>query len=450
MPSPRIPEIPERLRKAAEKAVPLARESYARLQKAARTAAPHVRAGLERSREMVVATGMPALAARLYNRIPERFRKGAVAAGVLLFGVLLFNLLVATGPDVAPQQRQEIVNRVETVTVNLTDTRPVYVAFGKVEATRKAELRFTISGEIDHVDPGFRNGAIVNEGDELARLDTELLVIARDEIREQHEAEKLNVKALETELELRQKQFDRVSRMREEAVVSEARLDDSRLALTQATNMLSQARSRRAQLDLRLRRAERDLQEARLTAPFTGVISSVDVGVGKVVGNTVKLALLTDVSSLEVSFVVPSEVYAQSSQLIGDEVGIIWKAGGRDVVSLKGEVTRAEGQVTATEGGGRIYASIQQQGGVPPGAFVEVRVPSLPLKGVATLPDVALFDNDTVYVVKDGRSSARKVRVLARSEGKIFVSGPLAEGDRVIATRIPGLGEGVLVEAVNP
>ena len=387
----------------------------------------------------------------------RRHSRVAAAAGVLVLGLAVYSLLVATGPELEPQQRREIVNRVETVEVVLTDTRPVYVAYGTVEAARKAELRFTIGGEVAHVDPGFRNGAVVAEGDELARLDTELLAIARDEIRERLDAETVNTASLETQLELRQRQFDRVSRMREASVVSEARLDDSRLALTQADNALSQARSRQKQLELALRRAERDLQEARLTAPFTGVVSAVDIGVGKVVASTSQLALLTDTGSLEVSFVVPPGVYAQSDRLVGDEVAIVWKVGGRDVVARQGRVVRAEGLIDATEGGGRLYASIGRQEAapaapdtaIPPGAFVEVRVPSLPLEDVAELPDLSLFGNDTVYVVEDGRSAARRVEVLARSEGRIFVRGELADGDRVIATRIPGLGGGVLVEAVG-
>ena len=390
------------------------------------------------------------------SRIPDRYLRPAAAVGVLVLGVALFNLLIATGPDVAPKPRQELVNRVETATVSLTDTRPVHVAFGTVEATRKAGLRFTVAGEVDHVAPGFRNGAVVEEGVELARLDAELLTIARDEIRVMLDAETVNIASLETQLEVQQRQFDRVSRMEAASVASEARLDDTRLALSQATNALSQARSRQSQLELQLQRAERDLRDASMTAPFAGVVSSVDIGIGKVVDPTVPLAVLTDTGSLEVSFVVPSGVYARSGQLIGEEVVVVWKAGGQDVVSVQGEVVRAEGLVTAAEGGGRLYASLPQgqgasgQAEIPPGAFVEVRVPSLPLTDVAVLPDVALFDNDTVFVIDGGRSAARRVEVLARSEGRIFVRGPLADGDRVITTRIPGLGEGLLVEAVGP
>ena len=47
------------------------------------------------------------------------------------------------------------------------------------------------------------------------------------------------------------------------------------------------------------------------------------------------------------------------------------------------------------------------------------------------------------------RSETRTIEVLARSEGLIYVRGDLRDGDKVITTRIPGLGDGVLVEAVG-
>lgn len=379
--------------------------------------------------------------------------KVAMAAVILSLGFGGFKLLVATKAEVAPQPRKEVINRVETVAVALTDARPIYTAYGTVEATRKADLRFAIAGEIEAVSTRFRNGTVVRAGDELARLDTELLTIAREEIAEQRDAEEINLASLETQLDLRQRQFDRISQMKAASVASQARLDDTNLALTQSKNALSQSRSRLRQLDLALMRAERNLREARLLAPFAGVLSGVDVGIGKVITSATPLGAITDIDNLEVSFVVPAEVYAEAATLSGEPVTIIWKAGGRDVGALRGEVIRAEGSVTASEGGGRLYASLPGGEGspeIPPGAFVEVRVPSLLLEGIAIVPDTALFDNDTVYVISGDRSEARTVEVLSRSEGRIYIRGDLRDGDRIITTRIPGLGEGILVKAVAP
>ena len=386
------------------------------------------------------------------RRFIKPLLKLIVALGILASGYGGYNYLLATQEVIEPQPRRETVRQVETVTVKLGDARPVYTAFGTVLAARTADLRFSISGEVESIANIFRNGRFVRKGDRLAALDTELLTIARNEINEQISNEKRNIDSLETQLVLRQRQFDRVSEMKAAAVASDSRLDDANLALIMARNALDQSQSRLRQLRLSLKRAERNLRESMLTAPFDGMLSDVSIGEGRVVSSANPLAVLTDLSSLEVSFVVPAEVYAESASLIGDPVSITWKAGGRSVQTVNGQIERAEGGVTAAEGGGRLYAALPVPDGdgrtaIPEGAFVEVRLPTMLIEEVAVIPDVALFERDTVYVIEDGRAVARKVNVINRSDSLLYIEGDLQNGDVVITTRLPGLGKGVRVEA---
>ena len=386
------------------------------------------------------------------RRFIKPLLKLIVALGILASGYGGYNYLLATQEVIEPQPRRETVRQVETVTVKLGDARPIYTAFGTVLAARTADLRFSISGEVESIANIFRNGRFVRKGDRLAALDTELLTIARNEINEQISNEKRNIDSLETQLVLRQRQFDRVSEMKAAAVASDLRLDDANLALIMARNALDQSQSYLRQLRLSLKRAERNLRESMLTAPFDGMLSDVSIGEGRVVSSANPLAVLTDLSSLEVSFVVPAEVYAESTSLIGDPVSITWKAGGRSVQTVNGRIERAEGGVTAAEGGGRLYAALPVPDGdgrtaIPEGAFVEVRLPTMLIEEVAVIPDVALFERDTVYVIEDGRAVARKVNVINRSDSLLYIEGDLQNGDVVITTRLPGLGKGVRVEA---
>ena len=392
------------------------------------------------------------MANQFMRRFIKPLLKLIVALGILASGYGGYNYLLATQEVIEPQPRRETVRQVETVTVKLGDARPVYTAFGTVLAARTADLRFSISGEVESIANIFRNGRFVRKGDRLAALDTELLTIARNEINEQISNEKRNIDSLETQLVLRQRQFDRVSEMKAAAVASDSRLDDANLALIMARNALDQSQSRLRQLRLSLKRAERNLRESMLTAPFDGMLSDVSIGEGRVVSSANPLAVLTDLSSLEVSFVVPAEVYAESASLIGDPVSITWKAGGRSVQTVNGRIERAEGGVTAAEGGGRLYAALPVPDGdgrtaIPEGAFVEVRLPTMLIEEVAVIPDVALFERDTVYVIEDGRAVARKVNVINRSDSLLYIEGDLQNGDVVITTRLPGLGKGVRVEA---
>lgn len=394
------------------------------------------------------------MASQLLRLLIKPSLKLGVAVGIIVLGLVGYNILLATQEEIEPKPRREIVKQVTTVTVSLDDARPFYTAFGTVSASRTADLRFAIAGETETISDRFANGNYVREGEELARLDAELLTIARDEIIEKIAAEERNIASLETQLELRQRQFNRVSEMKAANVASDARLDETTLALTTAQNALDQAQSRLRQSRLALQRAERNLREAVLTAPFDGMLSDVAVGEGRVVSSANALAVLTDLTSLEVSFVVPAEVYASGADLIGDEVTVTWKAGGRDVETVKGRINRAEGGVNAAEGGGRLYAEMPSPGpdgqtAIPQGAFVEVRLPTLPIRDVAIVPDIALFERDTVYVIADGRAEKRLVDVISRSDGYLFLKGDLRDGDEVITTRLPGLGQGIRVEAVQ-
>ena len=103
-----------------------------------------------------------------------------------------------------------------------------------------------------------------------------------------------------------------------------------------------------------------------------------------------------------------------------------------------------------TEGGGRLYAELPDDAArsVPPGAFVEVSYSGRVLTSVVELPEEALVGQNQVFVIEQGRAMQRQVVLLHRSSGRIWVRGDLKTGDKVIATRLPGIGNGLRVRAV--
>jgi RND family efflux transporter MFP subunit len=234
------------------------------------------------------------------------------------------------------------------------------------------------------------------------------------------------------------------------AVASQANLDDAQLALSMAKNALEQAKRQQAQLELSLKRANKNLSDAVLTAQFDGIVSSVNIGRGMVVSPAMAVGVITDLSSLEVSFVVPGDVFANAGELIGDPVNVVWRSGGRDITSIDATITRAEGNVQAGEGGGRLYAQValSENGDwiIPEGAFVEVIYTSGQVNDVAVIPEAALYDDNSVFVIIDGRTVRRLVEVVQKSDGIVFIRGNINKGEQVVATRLPALGDGILVK----
>jgi RND family efflux transporter MFP subunit len=369
---------------------------------------------------------------------------------ILIFGYSGFNYLVATKPEKPLQPRNEQVWTVDAVVVDFKVAYPEKSSFGQVEASRKSALNFNIPGEVETVAEVFRNGNTVTKGQELARLDQDLLRIAKDEIMVQLTANKTNIEELTIQLDLRQKNFDRINQMQAAAVTSQANLDEARLALSMAKNALQQATQQKNQLELSLKRANKNLDDAVLRAPFDGIISNVQIGRGLVLSPSISVGSMTDLLSLEASFVVPSDVFADTEQLIGSEVKVIWRSGGREIKTIMSTIDRAEGNLAIGQGGGRLYAGIPvgEDGNwiIPEGAFVEIIYSSGRVENVAQLPEAALYDDHSIFVIEDDRTHRRRVEVVQKSEGVVFVRGDINNGDLVVATRLPALGDGILVK----
>ena len=170
-------------------------------------------------------------------------------------------------PEVPSRPRSEEMRKVAVTIADRVSAAPMQPAFGTVSAARSADLRFAIGGEVASVDAIMRNGALVRKGQVLAKLDTELLTLSVNDIAVQLLAENANQVELQTQLTLRQRQYDRVSQMTAASVASEKRLDDAQLALSIAKNSLLQSNSRIEQLKIAKEKSRTQFEGCGLKSP---------------------------------------------------------------------------------------------------------------------------------------------------------------------------------------
>jgi len=76
---------------------------------------------------------------------------------------------------------------------------------------------------------------------------------------------------------------------------------------------------------------------------------------------------------------------------------------------------------------------------------VTVAMESSELPQIVVIPATALFDNETVYVVKDSRLESRRPNILMRASDDIYISGGLEEGAMLLLTRFNEVSPGLLV-----
>ena len=145
-----------------------------------------------------------------------------------------------------------------------------------------------------------------------------------------------------------------------------------------------------------------------MKAPFDGSLSNINLAVGENVSSAKFIGNLSDLNFLEVSFNVPSQVFAKFDKIINKEVLVTWEQGSEEVSNLKGIISRRDALVNPQDGGGKIFAVLPKPSSdfslIPPGAFVRVKYPVGILNNVIRLPEETLYEGDAVFVIVDGRA----------------------------------------------
>lgn len=398
---------------------------------------------------------------------------------VLALGAASYAGLKATKPQVPERPTREKVWAVKTATVDFANYQPDLRLYGETIVGRRVELRALVAGKVVETGKALREGGLVKQNDVLLRIDPFEYEGALDEARARLKEARARATELEAAFENEQ---DALRRSKEQLVISRRDLeraiplakrgtvskkvaDDRRMIVSEreqaaeqrANNLaIQQARSEQqraiiAQLDWKVRQAERNLRDTVLTAPFDAYVTSVSAEVGRLVGANDQVATLLDRKWVEVRFVLTDRqfgrIVAREGTVIGRPAKVRWHVGDEPIV-YDARIERVAAEISSESGGVEVYARLADPGSPLPiraGAFVEIRVPDRPYENVARLPQTSLYRGDRVYVIEKDRLSERIVDVIGTAGEDILVRGKIAAGDRVITTRLSSAGEGLRV-----
>lgn len=168
---------------------------------------------------------------------------------------------------------------VEAATTDLDLTFPAVI-----QATQSAELTFQVSGGIRELD--VLEGAVVQQGDLIAKLDQRNAINAVEQAR--------------VEYENASSEYQRYEQLIAQSLVSQSNLDAQRTKRDVAAIALSNA--------------EKALSDTELHAPFTGVISRLDVNRFQNIQAKEPIAIIQS-AQVEAIINVPGTIIAISPQL---------------------------------------------------------------------------------------------------------------------------------------
>ena len=321
-----------------------------------------------------------------------RVLKIALPLLTLVGAVLAVGYLQATRPEIERTGPAERARPIAASTVRIADIQPSIDAFGEVVAQRDVELRALVAGPVVSVGENFVNGGTVRAGELLVEIDpfeyraavTEAeaaLAEARallTETRAELGAEEAGLAEDRTQLALAERELDRREALLAKGTASEKTVDDALVRRSDRARAMSATERRVAGVRARiarqqaviarsavaLERAERDLSNTRLVAPFDGYLTGVSAALGKRLGVNDRVVRLLDRARLDIRIHLSDADYGRlvssAAGLRGRPVEVTWRAGDRNF-PFRAVIQRADGEVDAASGGVRVYARIEHE-----------------------------------------------------------------------------------------
>lgn len=346
---------------------------------------------------------------------------------------------------------------------------------GDTEAVDRAEVRSRVRGFVEKIE--FEPGQWVERGTVLYQIEPDEYRAAFNAATAEAASAEASIRVAEADVLTAQAEVDRAAteltrqrRLVDQQATSQAELDRAvaddaaaRAMFAAAESAVEAAKAKLQQAQARVEKAQLDLSYTEVRAPISGRVTKTDIKLGNLVDNGTELAAIVDDRSIFANFTVSDrQVLELRDARTANDRGRVDQESWRTVpVQLQRETdddfpflgnldyVDQEGADTAT-GTLRVRALFENpDGGLLPGIFVRVRIPSEVREDALLLPSRAiqrdrvgpfllvLGENDEV-----GRVDVRPGR---ESGGWTEILDGIGTGDRVIVEGVQRARPGATV-----
>lgn len=306
---------------------------------------------------------------------------------------------------------------------------------GALAAEREATVRAQIPGPIlsTHADEGSRVAA----GALLARIDDRTL-------RDAFLGARSGLTTAESAADIAARELQRNEKLAEAGAIAERDLEAARRSNIAAQSQLADAKAR-------LSLAQRQIDDAQVRAPFTGIVSERQVSAGDVVQPGGAMFTVIDPRSMRLEASVPANQLGEVR--IGAPTS--FTVHGYPGRSFEGKVVRINPTADASTGQVRIVVSIpNQQGNLVGGLFAEGRVKSdLHQASVVGASAVDIRGvRPSVLRLRGGRAERVEVQLGLKDEAREVyeIAAGVAVGDTLLLGAAQGISPGTPVRVGAP
>lgn len=415
----------------------------------------------------------------------------------LAVGIVVLFLAIKTRPDVPVKPAQSKARAVDLVTLETQDIAPVVTGFGRVTPKLTWQGIAEVNGKVIYRNPSLEKGRVLAAGTELLRIDPTdyQLAVAQAQADVSVKRARLAKLALDEKnltttlgieqrrLALSQDELARKKNLRQKGLTSQSDLDNEQQAyLSQQTRVQElqaqlkvlpdEKRITEAELEasrLALTQAERNLEKTKIILPVDSRIAEVNIERDQVVTPQQVMVVAHGLGAVEVEAqlsihdmqtvfdTLDAEVGSDFSDKLHQLTAAVNLSSGSFKEEWPATVARLSDTVNLNQATVGVILEIalddEQQSGAAAkptlvnGMFVTATIDGKPLSHWV-IPERALR-GDKIYLMEDGALKVLPVTVLFRHGDRVAIRGDLEAGQKLVLNDLLPAVPGMALEAVT-
>lgn len=336
---------------------------------------------------------------------------------------------------------------VDVIDVQQGDYQPTIQAMGTVRPSQEVKLSPRVSGEVVSLSNAFTPGGYIKKGEQLLQIDSA-------DYRNALEQRKSELRQARADLNI---EMGRQDVARQDYQLFADTLSEENKSLVLREPQLESARSIVESAQAAVDQAQLNLDRTTIKAPFNAHILTRNVNVGSQVSTNETLGHLVGLDNYWVEATVPVSKLRWIT-IPGDngQKGPIVKVRNRTAwppdTYREGRLFRLIGTLEDQTRMARVLVTIPDPQAYKTddpdlprlmlGSFVEVHIPADTLKDVIRLNRDYVRDDNTTWVMDDGKLSIRDVEIVFRDARYAYIKSGLENGDQIVTTNLSTVSEG--------
>ena len=334
-------------------------------------------------------------------------KQGNLSVLALFIFIALSVMLFVFQPEPEANINQPIPVVVNTAKLKMEDIAPRVEYTGRLEPSKKAELKFEINGRLAKklVEPGSK----VKAGDTLLILE------------EYYIFEKLYKLALRN-YELQTKEVERMAILDKKSLLSKSQYDKTI--------------QKQIELESFMYRSKQDFYKTFLKANFSGVINQINIDEGDTVSPNMVIANLIDNSSLDLYVEVRGNV------IKGLKLGMSITVSSKEVIS-EGELIAFQTSPNLETYTHLLRIRIKDEG-LRAGMMATAKFILPEINNSFGVPVSSVLNDDGkkfIFIVQNRKLRKIEINLITRFEGIYVISGNIKENDIIVIKDVSSLSE---------